>query len=70
MILIMEMLTSAAQQLGPRQLTPVTMVTTWLEMRLVSAYTVGNGVDMHQSASVSVVHEPIIINLGLYMNWN
>ncbi len=54
MILIMEMLASAVQQLGPRQLTPVTMVTTLLEMRLVSVYTVGNGVDMHQSANVSL----------------
>ncbi len=63
MILIMEMLTSAAQQLGPRQLTPVTMVTTWLEMRHVSAYTVGNGVDMHQSANVrthSYTHSQVI----------
>ncbi len=54
MILIMETLTSAAQQLDQRQLTPVTMVTTWLEMRLVSAYTMGNGVDMYQSANVSM----------------
>ncbi len=53
MILIMERLTSAVQQLGPRQLTSVTLVTTSLEIGHVSAYTVGNGVDMHQSANVS-----------------
>ncbi len=52
MILIMEMLTSA-QQLVLRQLTPVTMVTTWLDQRHVSAYTLGNGVETHQSANVS-----------------
>ncbi len=53
MILITEVLTSAVQQLGPRQVTPVTMVTTWLEKRHVSACTVESGVDMHQSANVS-----------------
>ncbi len=57
MILIMEKLTSAVKHTGPWQRTPVTMVITWLEMRHVSAYTMGNGVDMHQSANVSVVHE-------------
>ncbi len=66
MILIMEMLTSAAQLLGQRQLTPVTMATTWLEMRLVSAYTVGNGVDMHQSANVSSYVECMRVCVSLY----
>ncbi len=55
MILIMEVLTSVVPRMGPQQLTAVTMVTTWLEMRLVSAYTMGNGVDMHQFANVSFV---------------
>ncbi len=54
MTLIMEMLTSPLQPMGPRQLTAVTMVTTWLEMRLASAYTMENGVVMHQSAKVSM----------------
>ncbi len=59
MTLIMEMLTSAVQHMDPRQRTAVTVVTTWLEMQLVSAYTVGNGVDMHQSANViiCIVHD-------------
>ncbi len=55
MSLIMEMLTSVVQCMNPKQLTAVTMVTTWLEKRLVPAYTMGNGVDMHLSANVSTV---------------
>ncbi len=59
MILIMEMLSSAVQQLGPRQLTPVTRVTIWLDQRLVYAYTKGNGVEIHHSVNVSsyIVHD-------------
>ncbi len=60
MILITEMLASAVQQLDPRPFTLVTVVTTWLEMRLVSANTMENGVDMHQSAVVSSVHDHVI----------
>ncbi len=54
MILIMEKLTSAVQEFSPRQLTAVTMVTTWLDQRHASAYTMGNGVEIHQSANVSI----------------